>query len=829
MPSPIYFVIPQRRLAGSPSGSAFTFPRLVDGQGYRVPLRFLDVIDGEFVEVERGVRALACSIGQVDARPQAGAFSLQILLGAPAVGANTTDMIDRAESAANFEKKLNLLTGKPAGMNVREVNGGWVIWRADGGELQLEIVESTLWPFAFADVRRYQEGAANRYELRLRCSPLSFTDDFERVDPEDPKVVRIQSGFTSDGGITKTNEVQKLLIPQGFRAAFMLRDTRTGTTSRDLTLTTAGEQEFSDAINAILKPGETALVNDVTTTGSIEVRIEYQGDLAGVAVDLLEVIVAPDAPPGDVTFTIPLDQPAFYEALRISKALDAQPLELTLDLVATKADEANLAVAAERVKSTGLSVNLARSQTFAGQATQRFIGWLRPPKSTGYLPFNDSMVGVGQPPYAVAIGDGATTHFVIDHNLGTQVLTGYVAIDRATKRILVPGTDYTAYATSDNSVTVDFTTAPAVVGANSGVSFAIAVPQSLEVFLAGFHIGIANVDGLEARLTTIETSLATVVPGVGSISATATGDGFSQRVRDKFMIFPRADDAAVAALVADLKAEAADGIPKAPDVDEAALPRPPYLLPAIHDVDVEEYTYPGALPSATSIASQVFALEGGSVLLPGKGGIRSQTAPDNGWFGSDGRLLYPVVPADPGDDEATRSFYPSLYEKVLFTNDCNDALLVVGGKLEITFYLGLQLLAANCQAQYILSIETCPYDRAVAISGTPYGPNLRRVDWAADGRTILQIPLVLDSSLMTHRFGLRVSRTGTQLPASVLTYNTWRPAVTNPLPAPIGEDPLLPNFAIRARLSNFDTEDVFGALGYVYASLMSHQLIVSTK
>jgi hypothetical protein len=789
MRSLAYFVIPERRLAKNTNGATFAFPRLVDGQDYTLAFRFLDVIDGEYVEVQRGVRGLIGSIGGIDERPQSGNFQLKILAGDPVVGTNTTGPIEREESGASLQAKLNLLTARPSKILVERVTESWLIRREDGGALDLSLVENTLWPVSFGDVVGSQRDGKWVYELRLRCAPYSFTDDFQRVDPPAPKIIRIQAGFTADGGTSMTNEVQKLVIPQDFRAAFMVRDPRTQVRTKVLTLAADGEAEISAALNAILAEGESVLVTDVTTTGAVEVRLEFQGDLAGIPLDLFEIVVAPDAPPGDPTITLPLDRPELYDALRRTKELSGVPFEITFDLVEDVADEGNLAVDAERLKTTGHTVTLARSQTWASLASVAGVNWLRPPKGTGYRPFNNSMVGVGQLPFTASLGDGATTHFVVDHNLATQVLTGYVAIDRATKRLLTPGVDYTVYATDDNSVTLDFAAAPTAVGDNSGITFCLATPQSLEVFLAGFHIAIGNVDGLddrlsavEGRVTNIEAILPTTAPGT-----TQSGTSSAWSKRDFLWIFPRDRDSRILKVLDVLKPETGD-TPGLPAIDESKLSAPPYLLRAIHDSTTEVWGGGDPLPDANTKTNQVLYIDGDSQDLDGGYGFHAVTVPEGGYIASDGRLFYQVT-----SRAGTRSYYPTAFEKVLFQLDINPRMLVAGATLELTFALALQLLRANTAANLSLVIEFGNYISESA-SPIPDGPNRSSIDWTATPPLEQRIDLSPDA--VTHQFGLRVKRGATADTCDALYYANWVAAAALP-PASA--------FAIRARLKDFDT------------------------
>ncbi len=813
----VYYVIPQNRLASTPQGGTFAFPKMPSGRGYGMSLRFLDIIDGAFVEVQRGVRSGNISVGWIDERPQAGDTRLCIDNELPVAGVNLTAVLDRNEGGQSFQSKLNALTGRPSDFRVDKIDGGWLIRRVDGGAIAaLELVENNLWPFCVGEVTGYQEDGKWHYELRLQVAPLAITDEIGREDPPSPRIIRMQAGFTMAGGVSRTNEVQKLIIPQNFRAAYSIRDSRTQVKTSLLTLATAGEAEIQEALQAIMRAGETATVADVTTTGDIEVRIEYGGELAGLPVDLFEVVIAPDAPPGDVTFVIPFDQPALFASLRKQKTIESVPIEITLDLVPTPADEANLDVPAERFKTAGHTVTLVRSLVSPALATSFPPSLLNSqPKSTRYLPFNDTMVGVGQMPYVIALGDGATTHFVEAHNLNSQVLTGYVAIDRATKLVLTPGkiadgADYEIRATSLNTVTLDFAVAPAALGANSGVTFALATPQSLQMFLAGLLVEMANVNGLEDLISELlgrVTELEEILPTTGVGAASVAGRAAKWQVPSRAWIYPKPTDAKVRAILSELKVpDVAEA--DFPMVDESLLPSPGFLLPAIHDALTDDLVYAGALPDPADVVESVFVVDGADVPMLPRTGLqtRGSGVPVGELLASDGNVLYAVRQQAGKKTYNARSFELPLFSPI----PVNEVQFRVGALFTLDFTIALQLLRANTEASYLLTIETCPFSSLEG--GDPaFGANLSKLDWDALGKTALAVPLKLSGTLASHRFGMRVKRAAGGISADVITYAT---ATGVPDGAPE-----TPSFAVRAMLSQFDVADIPKPAGFVLAML----------
>ena len=93
---------------------------------------------------------------------------------------------------------------------------------------------------------------------------------------------------------------------------------------------------------------------------------------------------------------------------------------------------------------------------------------------------------------------------------------------------------------------------------------------------------------------------------------------------------------------------------------------------------------------------------------------------------------------------------------------------------------------------------------------TNESPNLEDITWSAT--PILSQRILVTPLLVTHTFGCRIARTSTGLPADKMSYGTWQAAT--------GTAPASANFALRARLINFDTRNnVPDATGWLYYAL----------
>jgi len=156
------------------------------------------------------------------------------------------------------------------------------------------------------------------------------------------------------------------------------------------------------------------------------------------------------------------------------------------------------------------------------------------------------------------------------------------------------------------------------------------------------------------------------------------------------------------------------------------------------------------------------------------------------------------------------TYYPRHFERTLFTIHVNDKMLRPRKRLDVGFQLEAAVLKSNTEAQWVVVIEIGEA-RSVATVGTE-GLNLSEMVW----RKIpaLEQRIILTKQATTHRFGLRVQRRlidGLDVfDASRFLYGAQETGVVPPLTA---------NFAVRGRLTRFDTIDsVSDPKGYVIVS-----------
>ncbi|MEI6493831.1 MAG: hypothetical protein WCO94_14885, partial [Verrucomicrobiota bacterium] len=229
-------------------------------------------------------------------------------------------------------------------------------------------------------------------------------------------------------------------------------------------------------------------------------------------------------------------------------------------------------------------------------------------------------------------------------------------------------------------------------------------------------------------------------------------------------------------------------------VDPTQLGRAPMMLPAIHKAAATSYTA-GDLPAVA--AGSVWQNNSGATIDFGRG-LYGGKVPASGFFGSDGRVLYAADHAG-----ATTSYFPTGFERELWRIFVNDKMLRVNRTLDVQFGLALQLLNATSNAQWLLVIEkgTAP---AETTPSTP-AANLQNIVWSAT--PCLSQRIILTGNRQTHSFGARIKRSLVSLADTItmdaLLYGVWEGANSV---APSGA-----NFALRARLIQFDTENALAA------------------
>lgn len=760
-------------------GGTFIFPNLVAGETVSASIRFVKNIDGVLTEVFPNIRGFKASLGFIDRRPETGQFQIQVGNGESTPG-NTTDPINHNAVSTEIEDKLNALTDITnvyGQAKVYQVPGGWiVIWGNGTQEVSMKIVGNRLFPISYGRVRSQNINGKWHNEIRLIQTPLSFTSSYSRVLPPAPVIDTIQ-----DGGIIPpsfyVNEIQRLRFPNEFRGTYQIRSGYRKTRILD---ETDGAEEIQEALNEMWadEEGKTVTVTN-PTTGVALINFDGEG-FQGVDVEELTVEVYL-APPGDVTFSLDLKRWEVYAALRDVSEITDIPLEITLDLVEPEDDPLDADITGS-VYKVQIPSTLVSGVAYEELATVETNQWQRPPQPKDYTPYTPDQIIVGQKSYSQSVGTGDTTAFVIDHNLGAEAVHLSIRENKSGGRLLKDD-EYDVEITSDNSLTVVLTDQ---TPEENGLIVSITSAGDSTALNTHTHTiqQIENLsevlDDLGTRVQNLESYIPSTKPG----EAETTGHVLVITIPEAETIMQNHAGLSVKEL----------------------SPRGAYLLPAVHNDNPTLWDDAESLPTPGETAGNLFKNDtGSSITLSGGGNIRGSSVAADEYFASDGRILYPVV-----QYPDTNSFYPLAYEQQIFMLFIDEKQLRVGRTFEVTFGVQLQLLNATSKAQWVLEVNTgtAPQDE----EPNPTGLNLQNIEWNTS--PALSHRIILTPELQSHFFGIRIQRPAIgSLKCDRLYYGYWENADESA--------PASPNFALRARLIQFDTENsIQNARGWVYQKVI---------
>lgn len=772
----VYADLYNLRLSQTAAGDSLSLPTLVAGQELPLSFRFLDVIDGATVEKDRELVSLKASIGYVDERPKTGQYKIKIN-GSAQSNANTTAAIEWNATPSDIEAKLNALSAKVAAFTVKYTEGSYLIL-CGGEQIDISVVSNTLSPISFGRFTIYQVNGVWVHELRLMQAPLTFTDAKERILPPPPKITTLQDGGYIDA-YTKQNEIQQLIIPPEFRGTYQ---TKLGFKRTALLDPLDGPDEIKAAIDAMLAG---LGIVDVTNPTPNAANIEFKGDMAAMPVDEMTVEVY-NAPPGDWSVKLVLDTPEIRAAMRGTKTLDGLPIEIEGTYWVDPADHDQ----GTKTFKIATTLTLTRPLIWPDMAMVQHNDWQRPPSPKDYKDYTLDQIIIGQQHYAADMGDGDATEFVLDHNFGTLAISGIIVIENDDGRFLAPD-EYEANATSEDSLTLTFPSAPGI-GAYRVILTAAGPTTAFEAHTHTIDqiVDLGTIlEDLGSRIVTLEE----ILPSTGPV---ATAASLASGIEIKI---PKLQE------VLFLKDPSADLFDEDGVVISKLPKNRPLMLPAVHDATV---TNALVLPDPVANANQVFT-NGTGEPQPLGSGNKGGTVAVGGLFASDGRVPYAV-----NRSGETNSYYPRGFERVLFPMFIDETMLAPGRRFDLDFGLGLQLINATSYAQYILVIEkgAAPSQTTPATTGL----NLENIVWDT-AEPMLTQRLILTSLYQTHSFGLRIKRV-----ANVITMDTILNGIQK------GANALAPadaNFALRVRLINFDTENALAndAKGWVFMEITDAQ------
>lgn len=775
----VYANYATRRPSGSVTGDTYTFPAYFVGQQVKLSFRFLDRVNDAIAEIFPKIRAMRGSVGRIDARPDSGTVRFQIGPGVSEIG-NTTDTINWADPSNEIKAKLNALTAiTPKDFDVTEDNGSYFVRRSSGDEFELTVRENTLRPVSFVRKREWSDERGFVCELRFIQSPVAFTSAALQVLPPKPSIVTLEDGFTDDSNTFRRNEKQRLTIPRTFRGQFYIEKTPLKSA---LLAPASGLAQIKAAAESLFAATEGAVI----TVSNPDVRIAdlvFGGSLAGLDVPELKIGVPLEGtPPGDWTIILDFNTIEAWAAVRKSDEVSI-PFELEIEVPEDEEDDNS---ASKVVKLWVENITLRRPVNWEGLETAQPLNWLLKPNPKTYLPYNETQYALGELAYqSPAFGDGVTKHFAFNHNLGSLALTGLRGVNLVDGRVL-RDSEYDAHATnSGNTLELDFSVAPA---ANS-LRFFLAVPQTIEMFLADLRVDIANVDGLQDILNDYGTRIAAIeaiLPSTGAPATPASGVGYEIEIPMlSEVLFYKGDSPWT---------EKGFDLSKFP-----AKKRPRPLFRAIHDATASNNDL-STLPEPGDIRNNVITYTGAldKLISPGEG-LPSAYVKTGQYVGSDGSRLYKVQRSG-----VSSSYYPDAFIRTPIKFAVNPQQLAVNRTLDFQFGAQCLIAKGNCVAQWMLNLYFGVVEKETS-PGTP-AENVVNI---ATGAPFLSQRIILTENLESHFFGFRLKRLASSFALDIQRYGVWS-----------GYNAGVPpnaDFVVLGKFEYFDVEDASyedGANGY---------------
>jgi len=842
-------------VSGSLGGPAFSWPKLVQGDDVTIALRFSQTYLGAATEVSRVVRSLKASLGAVDARPTASSFKLKLGNAASAAGVNVTSSIPWDASADVVADAINDLSALPGlGLGTASVsasNGSWLItFSTASGAAPITIADNSLQPVSFVRVQAYEFDGRWTNEIRLVQAPVASTSSSARVVPPAPTITGLQDGGTNDG--FSWNEVQRLYVPPQFRGTYQIRRGygKTSLLSRD-----DGPTEIADALKSLADDDGTF---EVTNPAAQVAHIEFTGSMGGIDQPPLEIEIF-DAPEGDLTFTLSLDTAELAAALR---ATGEVKLQLEVEAVVEDEQDSDLTNTLTLIRT---EVTVQAELNWAGLGTEADVDWLRPPLPRDYVPFTPDQVITGNQHYQTTLGDGAVSVFTVDHNLATEAVHVALRENKPDGKLLSIAEDYNVVINSANSITI---TVLGAVPTNAALAVLITSAGPKSAFQSHHHT-IAQIDGLEAILDAHGGSITEILarlgisplstPSAGSLqpgvtwklpafaeifgvrgSSTEIGKDLSDVDASKLNAKGGGMFAAVhavSATAADLPVSLAPGTAGVlyKNVSGSAISLPGGFAHKTREVAaggfaawdgrqwyaLERYPADENFPSyqfwsdaSTDLiaTAEVNFSAGQYVLISSTGTLPAPLSTGGYWLvnpigdgqqfklsATEGGAPIDIINNGTGIHHIARgprtSFYPTDFDRELFFLAVNDAELRPGFMFELFFGLELGLFKSDSKAQYVLVIEHGAFIEDTSPATT--GQNLAAINW--DSTPLLSQRLILTQAPVTRTFGCRVKRSiGGTITSQRIIFGSEAGGDSTPASA---------NFALRARLTRFDTED----------------------
>lgn len=854
----LYLDLAKKTASTTVGGSRFSFPTLSYGEDVTIGVRFQERIGSTATETNRTIQEIRASIGRVDARPESGQWGFEIV-------SESEDIVSDLEhnvSAADLATAINALSSAEmtalGTATVTEDAGSWLITFenetvADNETPVAFIARETnsLLPISFLRHRTSQSDGKWVHELRLIQAPVASTDQSKKVLPPPPSISVVQEGGSN--GEASWNEIQALFLPPDFRGVYQIRRGFQRSTMLDIT---DGPNEIQEAIENLADDnGEFIVTNPTTNTA----HIEFSGEMGGEGQDPLEIEVF-SAPEGDTTFTLDLGTAELAAVLR-----DVESVVLPIEIEADIEDENDDQITYTRKIYVG-EVTLRRELHWEELSTSAVINWLRPPLPDRYIPYDYSQVANGQLHYAISAGDGTSAPIVVDHNLDLENLSVIVRENIAGGALLVNGTDYTVTLTNSNSLTVT----PSGSVASNAWRITVLGLEMTSFFDPHTH-SIAEITNLQEILDDLGERLTKIEDRTGNkpISTKITTGAISASwdLIPKFEVFPSridiqgSQDERLYLLDESQLGRARGLLPAIHDaVIEELTSKPPR---ASEEYAGRVFQYTGASRiivaggyghSSAKVKTGDFLGCDGRIWYPvtrygdhaspiafttdyatsdttitapenelsnltrvrvsSTDALPSPLQPDTDYYvnnRADGAVELSetsggssIVLTDDGTgthsltkaEETT--YYPKGFERDLFVIHVNENQLRLNTSFEVRFALEMAVLKTNTNATWTVVIEVG--EKLSEESPSKTGKNISSIQWR--GTPLLEQEVVLTSLSTIHRMGLQIDRRLLSdvdtLSTTALLYGGSEGGVVPPKSA---------NFALRARLIRFDTED----------------------
>jgi hypothetical protein len=236
--------------------------------------------------------------------------------------------------------------------------------------------------------------------------------------------------------------------------------------------------------------------------------------------------------------------------------------------------------------------------------------------------------------------------------------------------------------------------------------------------------------------------------------------------------------------------------------------RAPLLYSAIHDSSVENVATAPTKSAVNGVyrnaSSKSFKLANGEVILP------------NEYIGSNGALIYKVW--KPYDNKP--SFYPTAYERTLWQMVSNNDLLSVGRYFQCMFGIGTASYLSNVACKFSVVIE---HGEFIEEQSNTYGANLERLSYT---HTALSSVVITSPQPQQYIYGIRIKRAlvadNTTSPITYEETFTQDKNIAGNWSGASSTKPTTANFAIRAKITMVDIENVSEAQGFIGINLMGN-------